>query len=338
MYVPVVDKDQNPLMPTKPQKASKWIRQGKATGFWKKGVFCVRLNIEPSARETQPICIGIDPGSKCEGFTVKSEAHTFLNMQIEAVTWVKNRVKTRRIMRGARRSRKTPCRANRQNRAKGGIPPSIKARWQWKLRLCDWLNKMYPITNFVVEDVKAKTKGLRCWDQSFTPLEVGKHWFYNELGKIAPVKIKQGYKTKELRDMLGLEKTSRKLAEIWEAHCVDSWCLANWLIGGHTTPDNKDMLCIKPIKYSRRQLHMLQPIKGGIRKKYGGSISNGFKKASLVKHTKHGLCYIGGSGKTGISLHCLKTGKRLCQNAKIETIRFLSFNTYIRRWVISPQS
>ncbi len=40
------DKKQNPLMPTKPSRTRKWIRDKKTTPFWKNGVFCVRLNIE----------------------------------------------------------------------------------------------------------------------------------------------------------------------------------------------------------------------------------------------------------------------------------------------------
>ena len=58
-------------MPTTPQRASQWIKSGKATPFWKNGVFCVRLNVEPSTRYTQEIAVGVDPGSKKEGFTVK---------------------------------------------------------------------------------------------------------------------------------------------------------------------------------------------------------------------------------------------------------------------------
>jgi hypothetical protein len=124
MFVPVVDCNQQPLMPTTPARARRWIKSGKATPFWKKGVFCVRLNVEPSDRQTQPVAVGVDPGSKKEGWTVKSTAHTYLNIQADAVTWVKEHVEQRRQMRRARRYRKTPCRQPRFNRARGGIPPS----------------------------------------------------------------------------------------------------------------------------------------------------------------------------------------------------------------------
>ncbi|MGY2793833.1 hypothetical protein ACVWVQ_000889 [Thermostichus sp. MS-CIW-36] len=39
MFVPVVDHNQNPLMPTTPSRARRWIKTGKATPFWKRGVF-----------------------------------------------------------------------------------------------------------------------------------------------------------------------------------------------------------------------------------------------------------------------------------------------------------
>src|SRR5206468_3322262 len=139
LYVPVVDRDQNPLMPTTANRAATWLRSGKATGFFKKGIFCVRLNTPPSDNKTQPIALGVDPGSKKEGYTVKSASHTYLNIQADAVTHVKIAVEDRRDARRARRARKSPCRQPRFNRAKGGIPPSTRARWQWKLRLVNWL-------------------------------------------------------------------------------------------------------------------------------------------------------------------------------------------------------
>ncbi len=158
-YTPVFDSNNRPLMPTKTQRAIRWVECGKATPFYKKGVWCVRLNVEPSARNYQPIAVGIGPGSKREAFTVKSKAHTYLNVQTHTVDWVKDAVEARRNMRRTRRFRKTPCRQNRSNRLRNAskLPPSTKARWQWKLRICWWLVNLYPVTRFVVEDIKAKT-------------------------------------------------------------------------------------------------------------------------------------------------------------------------------------
>lgn len=325
MFVPVVDSQNQPLMPTIPSRARRWIKSGKATPFWATGVWCVRLNVEPSKRETQSIAVGIDPGSKKEAFTVKSEAHTYLNLQADAVTWVKEHVETRRMMRRGRRSRKTPYRKMRSNRQINAVklPPSTRARWGWKLRLCRWLARYYPIETFVVEDVQAVTrKGKSRWNRSFSPLEVGKQWFYAELGKIGQVKTLQGWETKTERDKLGLKKSKQKLSDSFDVHCVDSWVLANWWVGGHTKVDNPTMLYIVPLRFHRRQLHRLQPEKDGIRKPYGGTLSMGLKRGSWVKHRKYGVCYVGGTTGGTISLHSLQTGMRITK-VKPNTVQFL---------------
>jgi hypothetical protein len=321
MFVPVVDHQQQPLMPTTPARARRWIKSGKATPFWKGGVFCVRLNQEPSARSTQPIAIGIDPGSKKEALVVKSAAHTYLNIQADAVTWVKGAVQTRRQMRRSRRFRKTLCRPRHYNRARGSLPPSTKARWQWKLRLCRWLCRLFPITTFVVEDIKATTKGKRRWDGCFSPLEVGKHWFYTELGQLALVQTRQGWETKQLRDTLGLRKSKQKLAETFSAHCVDAWALTWAVVGGLPVPEQTRLVCVTPLRWHRRQLHRLQPQRGGIRTSYGGTRSLGLTRGTLVQHPTYGLAYVGGTLGGRLSLHALADGKRRCQNAKLADCR-----------------
>jgi len=331
MFVPVVDSQQKPLMPTTPSRARRWIKDGKATPFFSKGVFCVRLNVEPSGREVQEVAVGIDPGSKREGFTVKSEAHTYLNIQTQAVDWVKGAVRTRREIRRTRRNRNTPCRQPRFNRTKGSLPPSTRARWQAKLRIAQGLSKLFPVSHFVVEDIKARTKGKRKWDVSFSPLEVGKAWFYTELSKLAPVDKKQGYDTRELRDEAGLKKTGGKLDEVFSAHCVDSWVLANSWTGGHIKPDNTELLCMAPLRFHRRQLHVLQPAQGGIRKLYGGTRSLGFKRGSLIEHPRYGTVYVGGTMGQRISLHRIVDGQRLTQSAKPTDCRFRTYNSW-RTW------
>jgi len=109
---------------------------------------------------------------------------------------------------------------------------------------------VYPIIDFVVEDIKARTKGRRRWDRSFSPLEVGKQWFYDELRKLGHVETRQGWETKELRNAYGLKKSGNKMVETFEAHCVDSWVLANWWVGGHIKPDNKEMLFVTPLHFT----------------------------------------------------------------------------------------
>ena len=106
--------------------------------------------------------------------------------------------------------------------------------------------------------------------------------------------LRAGFETKALRDQLGLKKTSRKLAETFAAHCVDSWAIAWDIVGGNEAPDNRGLLCIQPISLHRRQLHRLQPQKGGERLSYCGTSCHGFKRGSLIRHAKWGLTYVGG--------------------------------------------
>ena len=344
MFVPVVDHNQHPLMPTTPARAKRWLKSGKATAFWKGGIFCVRLAVEPSARESQPIAVGIDPGSKREGYSVLSAAHTYLNIQAEARDGVKDAEKDSTRMRRTRRHRKTPCRQPRQNRkhSKRKLPPSTRARWQWKLRLARFLCQLFPVRVFVVEDIAATTKkGKRRWNSHFSALQVGKHWFYEEIRKVAPLQIMQGYETKAVRDQLGLKKTSKKLAEVWEAHCVDAWCLAFSAVKGNTAPDNRRLVCIAPLIWHRRQLHRFQPEKGGKRKPYGGTLSQGIKRGTLVAHPKWGKATVGGTMDGRLSLHDPRTNKRLTQTAKVsdcQRLKLLRWRTWLIPLYPSPKS
>lgn len=314
-------------MPCHPARARELVKKNKAVRRFNKGIFYIKL-LERCEGVTQDVACGIDPGSRKEGYTVKSDVRTFLNVQSDAVTWVKKVVEIRRNMRKARRNRKTPFRKNKVNRKRGSLPPSTKARWQWKLRISKWLSNLYPITCFVVEDLKAHTYGGRKWNTSFSPLQVGKNWFYLELAKITKVILKLGFETKQLRDSMGLKKTKKKLSEVFEAHCVDSWVLANSWVGGHTKPDNKSILFITPLRFYRRQLHRLQPAKNGIRKRYGGTFRLGFKKGSIVKHKKYNNCYVSGFSNTSLSLRSLENGKLLTQKAKLQDTTFLSYNSW----------
>ena len=339
MFVPVTSKTGQKLMPTHANKAGMLIKKGLATPYWSNGIFCIRLNYATENEYTQNIVVGVDPGSKKEGFTVKSEQHTYFNVQADAHNKVGPKVEKRRELRRGRRSRKCPNRKNRKNRLanRERIPAGTRARWDWKLRILHWLSKLYPITHVCVEDIKAPTiEHGRQWNTSFSPLEVGKQWFYREIRKQWQLRTLQGWQTKEIRDRLGLKKSSKKLSENFDAHCVDSWCLAHHVVGGSLLDNTVSVFCISPIPIVRRQLHRQNPQKDGKRPRYGGTTFNGLVKNTLVKHVQHGLTRIGGFGKTGISLYSLE-GKRLCQNAKISDCKVLTrLNFNYRSGVSSP--
>jgi hypothetical protein len=189
-----------------------------------------------------------------------------------------------------------------------------------------------------VEDIKARTwKNGRKWNVSFSPLEVGKHWFYSELKNVANLETKAGNDTYEMRQSLGLKKSKQKLSNKFEAYCLDSWVLANWYVAGHLAPDNTALLEVIPLEFHRRQLHRLQHSAGHVRSRYGGTLSAGFKRGSIIKHSKYGFSYVGGWQESQtrknpdrklISLHCLETGKRLTQNEMLTDCKFLCYKSW----------
>lgn len=328
MQIPVLDSRKEPLMPTSPVRARKLLKGGKASAYWNKlGIFCIILKKEV-APNNQKIAVGIDPGSKWEGWSVVGTKATILNGMSEAVTHVKDAVEVRRNMRISRRHRKLwrrEARFNNRQRNKETLPPSTLARWQAKLNILKQLINVLPISDVVVEDVQAMTKkGCKRWNNNFSSIEQGKQWFYTQVkGLRLELHLKHGYETKELRDRFGLKKTSQKAKKTFRSHAVDAWVMAA-SVSGAIKPSYFGLYYWSPIRLHRRQLHRFQPDIGGIRRSYGGTRSMGITRGTLVKHVKYGLTYIGGTLKGRVSLHCIRTGKRVTQRAKISDLEILT--------------
>jgi hypothetical protein len=329
MLVQVLDTNRKPLMPVKPVLARLLLTQKKASAYWNKlGIFCIILHKAVDNPSLQQLVVGIDPGSSFEGWSVVGTQDTILNGMSEAPTHIKQAVEVRRNMRRARRHRnlwRREARFDNRLRNKQALPPSTYARWNAKLRILKQLTKVLPITDVVVEDVCAETKkGCKRWNTCFSPIEQGKQWLYNQIRELGlNLHLKQGYETKALRDHFGLKKTSSKSKQSFSSHAVDAWVMAA-SISGAIKPTWKGLIYWVLIRLHRRQLHAFQPSKGNIRRPYGGTRSMGLTRGTLVKHIKFGLCYVGGTLKGRVSLHSLKTGKRVTQNAKIDDSRILT--------------
>jgi RRXRR protein len=325
MRIPVISPDNQPLMPTTPARARKWIESGKAIKRWSDcGQFYVQLVLEPSGRETQSIVIGIDPGKKYSGIGVQSAkftlytAHLVLPFQA-----VKDRMESRRIMRRSRRGRRInrkiefAKRAHRQkrfaNRGQAKLPPSIRANRQLELRIVSELCKIYPISEIRYEYVKASG------NKGFSPVMVGQKWMLIQLTDFAPVSTIFGWETANMRGRLGLEKhKADKSKQCFETHAVDGVAIAasnfvqykryhrfgedgaEWV--GDVEITKAPFFVIKRPPYSRRQLHLMVPAKGGNRRKYGGSTTrHELRKGDLVNSPK-GIGYVSGDTDKQISV------------------------------------
>ena len=332
LRVPVLSKLGKPLMPTKPSRARRWLKEGKAKVVHNDlECFAVQLTFE-TGEDSQPIAIGIDPGKSYSGIGVQSSFATLWTAHLVLpFKTVKERMELRRIMRRARRgrriNRKRPyserCHrpARFDNRKQGKLPPSIRANRQLELRVIKELFKLFPISAIHYELVMAdvdRTSGRKSARRSvgFSPVMVGQRQMLTWLSKLAPVTTHQGWQkngngTSQLRQWLGLAKDKKNKADQTPAtHAVDGVTLAafeftqwqewrsdNALHGGwcgdvQITPAPFAIIRRPPI--SRRQLHLCVPSQGGKRRKYGGTVTrHGFRKGDKVIAEKAGKVYIG---------------------------------------------
>lgn len=356
LRVPVVDSNHQPLMPTTSARARKWVESGKAIKRWSDcGQFYVQLTVEPSGRNTQNIAIGLDPGKNFSGIGCVSALFTLVAAHlILPFKTVRERMDNRRLMRRGRRGRRInrkvefSKRAHRQkrfaNRRQGKLAPSIHANRQLELRIVAELCKIYPIAEIRYEYVRAdvdKTsgrKGARS-GKGFSPVMVGQSWMLEQLSKFAPVVKVEGYQTAQVRNHLGLTKNKvDKSKPEFNSHAVDGVAIAashfveyrkyhrldmdgaSWFGSVFITP--APFFIIRRPPYSRRQLHLMVPAVGGIRRKYGGSTTrHGFRKGDLVNSPK-GIGYVSGDTEKQISVSNA-SWKRLAQvtTSKVTLIR-----------------
>ncbi|MHA1305505.1 MAG: RRXRR domain-containing protein [Candidatus Heimdallarchaeaceae archaeon] len=282
--VSVVGKDETPLTPCTPAKARKLIKGGVAKKKWSKlGIFYIQMLVD-TRKETPKMCLGIDPGSKFDGYAVVSEKEIQQTGMAILPKMVRKKNKNRREMRKARRFRKTwrrPCRFDNRKRPDRRIAPSQKAKVDFRLRITEELCKIYPITQFAVEDVKFNHYRKR-WGKFFSTVEIGKTKLYEALSKLGEVRKYIGVETSELREKLGLKKTTRKSELIPEAHATDAAAIAMDMIGCKNF-GFPSFFAWKRYEFYRRQLHKREPSKGRAREKYGGSIlTKKLKKGDVV--------------------------------------------------------
>lgn len=161
-YCFVVDKNNQPLAPTKVQKGWYLIRKGRAT-LKSKYPMVITLNRElPSDKvDKSPMICGVDDGTSHVGIAIVQKCATrnkvVFKATIEQRMDVKHLMDVRRDYRRYHRSHKRYRKARFNNRSastrKGRVAPSIKQKKDAILRTIKQLNKWISIKEYYLEDV-----------------------------------------------------------------------------------------------------------------------------------------------------------------------------------------
>ena len=318
--VPVVSTNGKPLMPCRPSKARNLLKKGLAEKRWNKlGQFYLRLKFQPRSElnKDQQFCLAADTGSKWDGVAVISKKEVLTCGMLVLPSKVAEKLEQRRQIRRARRYRKTPRRAKRfdnRRRPDGWIAPSQKAKVGFRIKVVDEQSKIYPIDRFAVEDVRFNHYKKR-WGKYFSTVEIGKAAFYKHLRRLGSLNLYTGVQTAEWRSKLSLPKNPVKRELSWDTHAVDAIAIGCAEVGCES-PYPLEFWVWKRFEYARRQLHRLEPDKGDVRRRYGGSWSiPPFKKADVVMWRGR-LARVGGYMDGTISLHAFTLkNKRITQDA-----------------------
>lgn len=154
MLVYVLNKDGRPLMPCKPQKARKLLKNDKALVI-KREPFTIQL-LYGSSGYRQHVTLGVDAGSKHIGLSATTKKKELFSAEVKLRTDIVDLLSTRHQYRRSRRSRTTRYRKARflnrvYRKHKGWLAPSIKNKIYCHIKIIEKLHKILPIYKIIVE-------------------------------------------------------------------------------------------------------------------------------------------------------------------------------------------
>jgi len=276
-----------PLTPCKQGKARKLICGGVAKVVWNKfGEFGIHMLI-PTREFTPKTILGIDNGTKFEGYSLIVGKENQLNIMwlLPDKKQLVRKLTERRILRRSRRQRNCRRREARfDNRSKDGfIAPSQLMMVQSRLKSISEFFKYYPINKVAIEDVKFNHRD-KMWGKNFSTIEIGKNmiktFIIGKVGRDNYITF-DGFETQEIRKKKGLKKSSNKSLESFNSHCIDSFSIASEL--SNAEPNFNIKVVDDTYRQTRRRLHDTQFKKGGIRDKYSTGNFKGIRKGTICK-------------------------------------------------------
>ena len=183
MYIYVLNKHGEPLMPCKPRKARVLLQSGKATVV-KRTPFTIQLKYGSSGYK-QPISLGMDAGSKHIGIAATTKKQVLYAEELEPRNDVVKLLSVRRQNRRTRRNRKTRYRQARfdnrvHSKHKGWLAPSVEVKIQEHISAIKRIQAILPVTEVHVETAEFDTQRLKALEEG-KPLPVGTDYQLGEM-------------------------------------------------------------------------------------------------------------------------------------------------------------
>lgn len=333
MRIPVVSKEDKPLMPTTPARCRKMLRDSVAEKRWsKEGIFYIKMLI-PVGNNVQDVALAIDPGSKYDGYCVSGTKEVILMGMSVLPSRVHKRMETRKMLRRNRRYRKCRRRKARFNNRKkkaGWIAPSQLAKVQFRTRLMERFYQLLPIVDIIIEDVRFNHYKKR-WGKHFSTVEIGKTKVYEAARQLATLWLPRGWETAQAREDYGIKKTSKKSELIPSSHANDAWAMCCWLYGEKPENTTNEFYIWKRQEYIKRQLHRQNPIKGNKRRRFGGTTysKSNLRKGDVICYDNRNIGYVGGWMQNGNLTNLISTNGKRIGHLVTRKIKLLSRSPHI---------
>ena len=172
----VLDIDGQPLMPTVRHGKVRRLLNSRLAKVVKRCPFTIQL-LYQSTKETQPVSLGVDAGSKHVGLAATTEKKVVYQEELIPRNDVVKLLSVRRALRRSRRNRKTRYRKARFNnrvnsKHKGWLAPSVEVKIQEHVTAIKRICQILPVSEIHVETAEFDLQRLKAMEEG-KPLPVG---------------------------------------------------------------------------------------------------------------------------------------------------------------------
>ena len=179
----VLDIDGQPLMPTSRHGKVKRLLNSHLAKVVKRCSFTIQL-LYQSTKETQPVSLGVDAGSKHIGLATTTEQKVAYQEELVPRNDVVKLLSARRASRHSRRNRKMRYRKPRFNnrvhsKHKGWLAPSVEVKIQEYITAIKRICQILPVSEIYVETAEFDLQRLKALEEG-KPLPVGTNYQLGE--------------------------------------------------------------------------------------------------------------------------------------------------------------